>query len=81
MTNSVIKDKLTTIFQTVFSDSHICLSNELTAGDVDGWDSLTHILMITEVENCFFIKFKLKDINRLENVGELIELIQLKLYQ
>ena len=55
------------------------LNNEITAGDIGSWDSLSHMLMITEVENVFSIKFKLREINKLKNVGTLIELIEAKL--
>lgn len=75
----MIFEKLTPIFRKVFNDDSITLSRELTAGDVANWDSLTHMLMIGEVENSFSIKFKLKELNKLENVGGLVELIEAKL--
>jgi acyl carrier protein len=74
-----IIDKLTTIFRTIFNDDTIILRNEMTVNDVGNWDSLSHMLMITEVENVFSIKFKLKELNKLKNVGTLIELIEFKL--
>jgi acyl carrier protein len=49
------------------------------ARDVEGWDSLTHMEIITEIEAVFNIKFKLKDLNKLKNLGTLIELIESKL--
>ena len=79
MGKELIIDKLTTIFRTIFSDDTIVLRNELTANDVRNWDSLSHMLMIVEVEKVFSIKFKLKDLNKLKNVGNLIELIEFKL--
>ncbi len=79
MEKEMITDKLTTIFRSVFSDKTIFLNNEMTANDVSSWDSLSHMLMITEVENVFSIKFKLREINKLKNVGILIELIESKI--
>ena len=75
----IIIGQLTTIFRKVFNDETIFLNNEITAGDIGSWDSLSHMLMITEVENVFSIKFKLREINKLKNVGTLIELIESKL--
>ena len=75
----MIIDKLTTIFRTIFNDDTIVLRNEMTVNDVGNWDSLSHMLMITEVENVFSIKFKLRELNKLKNVGTLIELIEFKL--
>jgi len=79
MESEIITGQLTSIFRNVFNDETICLNNEITAGDIGSWDSLSHMLMITEVENVFSIKFKLREINKLKNVGTLIELIESKL--
>ncbi len=75
----IIQSHLTTIFRNVFNDETIFLNNGITADDIGSWDSLSHMLMITEVENVFSIKFKLREINKLKNVGTLIELIESKL--
>lgn len=74
-----IIEQLTAIFRNVFNDDSIVLNNEMTADDVASWDSLTHMLMITEVEKTFSIKFKLREINKLKNVGVLIDLIKSKM--
>ncbi len=79
MEQTEITEKLTTVFRTVFSDAAIVLKNEMTANDVGNWDSLTHMLMIGEVENIFSIKFKLKELNKLKDVGTLVELIASKI--
>ncbi len=69
---------MTKIFRNVFNDDTINLNSDTTAKDIGSWDSLSHMLMITEVENTFSIKFKLREINKLKNVGSLIELIESK---
>ena len=79
MDQSVIFEKLTTIFRKIFNDETIVLSKELTANDVANWDSLSHMLMIGEVENMFAVKFKLKELGKLDNVGSLVDLIGTKL--
>ena len=78
MENKVIIDKLTIIFRTVFNDDSILLNYDMTAKDIASWDSLSHMLMIAEVENAFSFKFKLREINKLKNVGVLIDLIESK---
>lgn len=77
MTREEISKQMTAIFNKTFH-ANIVMSNELTANDVDGWDSLTHMLLISEVENGFNIKFKLKELNKIKNVGDLIDLVQSK---
>ena len=79
MEQAAIIEKLTGIFRTTFHDDTIVVRGDLTANDVAAWDSLTHMLMIAEVENEFFIKFKLNELGKLEDVKSLIELIQVKI--
>ena len=79
MDKNIIIEKLTVIFYEVFNDNSIVLNDEMTANDVDNWDSLTHMLMITKVEEEFGVKFKLKELNKLKKVGDLIAIVDSKL--
>jgi len=79
MERELIIEKLTSIFHDVFGDNSIVLRDDMTAADVENWDSLTHMLMITKVEEVFGIKFKLKELNKLKMVGDLITIIESKL--
>lgn len=79
MERTEIVERLTGIFKNVFTDNGLVITDEMTSNDVEKWDSLTHMLMISEVETAFGIKFKLKDLNKMKNVGNLIEIIQTKL--
>lgn len=79
MEKNEIISKVTAIFHEIFNDNSIVLRDEMTAADVENWDSLTHMLMITKVEEVFGIKFKLKELNKLKMVGDLISVIESKL--
>ncbi|MGA2046568.1 MAG: acyl carrier protein [Terracidiphilus sp.] len=68
--------RLAEILQDVFDDESIEVTPQLTAKDVDGWDSLTHIRLILTVEKAFKIKFTTSEIGKLENVGDLVALIK-----
>lgn len=81
MDQLLIADKLELIFRKVFNDETIVVTSELTANDVANWDSLTHMLMIGEVEAAFSVKFKLKELGKLDNVGSLIRLIESKIHK
>lgn len=72
--NEILK-KLTAVFHEVFNDNSIVLRDDITAKDVEKWDSLTHMLMITKVEETFGIKFKFRELNKLKNVGDLCDTI------
>ena len=63
----------------MFSDSSLVLNDDMTANDVEKWDSLTHMLMISTVEERFGVKFKLKELNKLKKVGDIIAILGEKL--
>jgi acyl carrier protein len=75
MTQDEILPGLTEIFHDLFGDDDIVLTPELTADDVDGWDSIKHISLIVAVEDRFGFKMKTSEIDRLSNVGDLIRII------
>ncbi len=79
MEKNEIVNRLTPIFRKVFGDNTLILTDELSALTVENWDSLSHMLLITEVESEFTIKFKLKDLNKMLNVGDMISIISSKL--
>ena len=78
MERKEIVEKLTKVFQEVFSDSSLVINEEMTSNDVEKWDSLTHMLMISTVEERFGVKFKLKELNKLKRVGDIIDILSEK---
>jgi acyl carrier protein len=76
MEDTEIYTRLTDIFKKVFDEDNIKVTPELSAKDVDGWDSLTHIRLIMTVEKAFKVKFTTPEIGKLENVGSLAALIK-----
>ena len=65
-----ITQKVQTIFRSVMNDQHIVLNNELSAKDVDAWDSMSHINLILMIEDEFSSRFSDEEVSGLENVGE-----------
>jgi acyl carrier protein len=78
MIHEEITGTLKTVFQSVFDKSDITITREMTAQDVESWDSLHHIQLISEVERAFKIKFKLREVMGMKSVGDLIDLIDRK---
>ncbi len=68
--------QLAKLFEDVFDDDSISVTPELSAKDVDGWDSLTHIRLLLSIEKAFKIKFTTSEIGSLKNVGDLVALIK-----
>ena len=71
MTQNEIMDALHSIFRTVLKNDSITLTAETTANDVDGWDSVTNVMIIDEIEKQFGVSFKLRDIIKMKNVDDL----------
>ena len=76
MDEQQIYARLADIFADVFDEDSINLTPELSANDVDDWDSLTHIRLILTIERAFQIKCSTAEIGKLEKVGDLVALIQ-----
>jgi acyl carrier protein len=74
-----IRARLTEIFREVFDDESIEIRDEMTAKDVEEWDSLNHINLIVAVERNFKVRFTTKEVANVANVGEFIALLKGKL--
>ena len=75
MTRQEIYAKLNEVFSDVF-DEDITVTDATTAADIEDWDSLTHITLISEVEDAFGIKFSMKEVLALNNLGEMVDIIE-----
>jgi acyl carrier protein len=76
MDEAQIYARLTEIFADVFDEDSIQVTPQLSAKDVEGWDSLNHVRLMLTIERAFKVKFSTTEIGSLENVGELVALIQ-----
>ncbi len=74
MEREEVFNKLKEIFNDVF-DRDIELNESTQAKDVDGWDSLTHITLIAQIEEEFDMKFTMKEVLGMKNVGEMVDII------
>ena len=74
MERAEVYSHLADVFRDVF-DREVALADETTAADVPGWDSLNHITLIGTVEDEFDVKFPMKDVVGMKNVGELVDKI------
>lgn len=72
-------DQLNAVFCAVFDDDDLKIALEMTANDVDGWDSLSHINLIVAVEAKFRIRFTRAELTGMKNVGDLYNAVAAKL--
>ena len=76
MSREEIYEKLNEVFRDVFDDETITVNDETTAVDVEGWDSHMHISLIDAVEEEFEIRFDMKTVVKMKNVGEMVDVIE-----
>ena len=75
MNRDEILKKLTSVFRDIFDDESISLSELTSVADIDDWDSLSHVMLISEIEGVFVCKFSTSDLSEMKNVGEMIDRI------
>jgi len=68
-------EQLNAIFCRVFDDNDIKITPEMTANDIEEWDSLSHVNLVVAIEKTFKVKFKDAEIIRWKNVGQMLESI------
>lgn len=75
MSREEVYTRLNEVFRDVFDRDDITVGDETTAADIDGWDSLIHITLMDAVEEEFDIRFDMKTVVKMKNVGEMVEYI------
>lgn len=81
MEKEEILEVLNGIFQTVFSKPDLKLDYSMSADSIDEWDSLSNMTIISEIENHYGIHFKLRDIIKMHNVGDMCDTILKKVQE
>jgi acyl carrier protein len=74
-----ILEELQSIFRDILDQPELVLTPESNANNVEDWDSLAHINLVSAIEKHYKIRFALGELQELKNVGDMIELIQTKL--
>ncbi|WP_166966381.1 acyl carrier protein [Yeosuana marina] len=77
--NNNILEKVTAVFTKILEHDNFELSESTTTHDVDGWESSTHMMIITEIEDEFNIEFELDELWSMKNIGDLVSCIQNKI--
>ena len=78
MNDAVLLGRLNEVFRSVFDDPDLTVSLATTAKDVPGWDSIVHITLVIEIEREFNVKFRMAEIEKLRNVGDLVVILAAK---
>lgn len=78
MEKTEILEKVQDIFRDVLDNDEIELTLDMSANDIEEYDSLSHIQLVVAIEKLFGIKFTAKEIMTWENIGEMVDCIASK---
>lgn len=73
-----LTDRMTEVFRLVLGDPSLTLSDQTTAPDIDGWDSVAHINLMFALEAEFGIQFAGNEFARFTDVGDLRRTLEAK---
>ena len=75
MDREKVNARLTEVFRDVFDDEDLEINDSTTADDIEAWDSLEHISLVSAVEKAFKMRFTMKEVSGMKNVGEMISIL------
>ena len=74
-----IQAELQEVFRKVFENNTISITEPTTANDINGWDSLTHMTLINEIEQHFKIELSFNEVSSFNTVGDMLKCLEVKL--
>jgi acyl carrier protein len=66
------------VLQNVFEDTTITINENTTANDIPAWDSLMHMIVISEIEEEFDLNFSFNEVSEFKTIADIIACIQKK---
>ncbi|CAM8623247.1 AcpP Acyl carrier protein [Burkholderiales bacterium] len=79
MDSKTILGKIQSIVQDVLDNESLSINEQTEATDVEGWDSLAHINIVSQIESDFGVRFSLDELAGFSNVGKIVEAVQQKI--
>ena len=67
---------LEAIVEDITGNDNVTLNTKMTANDVEGWDSLSHVQILYKCELKWNIRLTLQELDSLNNIGDLVEVIK-----
>ena len=79
MTREMLFEGVQDIFRDIFNEEDMVIEDKISSDDVEEWDSLNHINLVSTIEKEFEIRFALGELMALKDVGAMIDLMVEKL--
>lgn len=71
--------KVEDIFKDLLDDEDFKLTEEMSADDIQEWDSLFHITLIASIEDEFKISISTAEVAKAKNIGVMLDMIEKEL--
>jgi len=71
-------ERIEKVLQKVFEDTTITINQNTTANDIPAWDSLMHMIVISEIEEEFGLNFSFNEVSEFNTIEDIIACIQKK---
>ncbi len=72
-------DKVNNILKNMFKVDAEKLTDDIKMKDLDRWDSLSHMELITSLEEGLNIQFSMEEIMKMTSIGKIKEVVKKKL--
>jgi acyl carrier protein len=79
MTREEVFNGVQDIFKDIFDEDDMVIENNTSSEEIEDWDSLNHINLVSAMEKEFKIKFALGELMTLKDVGAMVDLMVEKL--
>ena len=79
MTREEVFNGVQDIFRDIFDEDGMVIKNATSSDEIEDWDSLNHINLVSAIEKEFKIKFALGELMTLKDVGAMVDLMMEKL--
>ena len=79
MTREEVFNGVQDIFRDIFDEDDMVIENATSSDEIEEWDSLNHINLVSAIEKEFEIRFALGELMALKDVGGMIDLMTEKL--
>lgn len=71
----IVRGRLNQVFREVFDEDDLQIFDAMSAADLEEWDSLSHITLVLAVEKEFRVRLNAAEVGKLDNVGQMIDLL------
>ena len=75
MTRNEVFSGIQDIFRDIFDVDDLVISNTTNSDEIEDWDSLNHINLVSAIEKEFKIKFALGELMAIKDVGAMVDLM------